>query len=416
MSEWEEAKEWFNNLDTVDRNNMVMIMYRLCMKLKDKSHAQIIETMNASWQEKVNAIETNFMKQKEQLELENKKYKNGESTSIIVNHLNKLENEINGLSLKITPSSNGKLGEDYIENLLNKIPGARLSNLTQMRGNGDFLLEINNRKMMIESKNWTNSSIRGNPREIELFKETAIAAREEMGIDCAIMALHRVTDIRGKTIELETVYTKKGSLILIYVTNLFNYPDRILYAIDSGLLLLDQRAHNSIDRDKFIYQINFILKIVENLEESIKERSRHMKASNELIKKDIDNLNLIKTMFDEIADLPLNEQSSKNKIIKICADLIKLHGEKLVTKKSLENACLEMSIPIRLIRDEGGIKEIKRLAVIEINKVVETSDASVEANAETNAGVEGSESTEDAEGEGFVEEVPYDDEGDEMDD
>lgn len=383
--DWEEARQWFNEMNTIDRNNMIVIMYRLCIRIKDKSHTKLTESLNNSWKEKLNDIEMKFTEEKEKFneekeELESKlselatendiyKQKNTESTSMIMNHLqkleHKLENEINGLSLKITPSSNGKLGEDYLENILGKMPGCNLTNLTQMKGNGDFLLEVNGKKIMIESKNWTNSSIKGNPKELESFKETAIRSKEESNIDCAIMALHRVTDLKGKVIDMETVYTKTGSLILIYVTNLFNYPDRILYAIDSCLLLLSQQSKNNIDRDKFLYQISYFMKIIENVEDSIKERTKHVKNSTDLIKKDSEQLSYLREILNNIVSVDEVDIPIKDRIVNFCRELIAVHGESSVDKKMLETMCLNNKIAARHVRDAGGIKEIKKLALIQ---------------------------------------------------
>lgn len=388
--DWEEAKQWFNEMNTADRNNMIVIMYRLCIRIKDKSHTKLSESINHLWQEKVKSIEFKFEEEKEELEsklselaTENYIYKqkNTESTSMIMNHLqkleHKLENEINGLSLKITPSSNGKLGEDYLENILGKMPGCSLTNLTQMKGNGDFLVEVNGKKIMIESKNWTNSSIKGNPKELDSFKETAIKAKEESNIDCAIMALHRVTDLKGKVIDMETVYTKTGSLILIYVTNLFNYPDRILYAIDSCLLLLSQQSKNNIDRDKFLYQISYFMKIIENVEDSIKERTKHIKTSTDLIKKDSEQLSYLREILNNIVNTDEVDIPVKDRIVNFCRELIAVHGESTVDKKMLETMCLNNKIAARLVRQHGGIKEIKKLATkaSEIQKEDTDSDS-----------------------------------------
>jgi hypothetical protein len=162
---WDEAKTWFNNMHVSDRNNLILTMYKLCLATKDTSHSKLSEDINKGWNEKMNQLNLKWtedfgvqVNKLQKMEIENQIYKqkNYEGFDTLFNKLNnfehKLENEINGLSLKISPSTNGKLGEDYIEGILSKIPGAKLHNVAQSKGNGDFLFEINDKKFMIISK------------------------------------------------------------------------------------------------------------------------------------------------------------------------------------------------------------------------------------------------------------------------
>jgi hypothetical protein len=370
---WEDAKKWFNDLSQFNKNQMIIVMYKMCLETSNTTQEKLIQSINQQWNEKVSK-QTDVIKK---LSIENEVLSSiqGRNTDTIINKLKDLEsnlnNSVNGLSLKITPSLNGKIGEEHIDQILGKIPNSELYNITQDKGNGDFLFVTSGIKIMIESKNWTNSSIKGNPKEIENFKKTAIDAKEnENGIDFAIMALHRVTDIKGKAMELETIFTKKGSLLLIYITNLFNHPERILYAIDCGILLLKQNSQNTINKDKFVYQINTFLKGIGNIQNSIKERQKIVKDSVQIIKKDIEQVTNLKDLLDSIIN-NTEEVPMKDKIINFYNELYKVHGNK-TTKQMLETKCLENNIPARNIRSLGGIKEIKKLAnsLIDINEEI----------------------------------------------
>ena len=360
---FQEAREWFNGMNPDSRNQMILVLYKLCISTRDLSHEKLINSLNTQWNEKFNK-QIEYTKQ---LTIENEILtKNQQSgISLVMDKIKDLEtninNSVNGLSSKITPSSNGKLGEDYIDHLLSKIPGASFTNVTQTKGGGDFLLILNDIQIMIESKNWTNSSIKGNPKELELFRKTAIEAKEERNIDFAIMALHRVTDIKGRPMEIEIEMTKKGTLMLLYVTNLFNHPERLLYAIDAGILLLKQQSQQTINKDKFIYQINSFLKGIDNIEESIKERQRIIKDLTNLSKKDSEHMMSMKQMLDNI--LNNTEQIPiRDRVINFYCELIKSHGQK-ITKSMLETKCLENKIPARYVRELGGIKAIRSMAL-----------------------------------------------------
>lgn len=360
------AREWFNNMNPESRNQMVVVMYKLCLSTKDTSHEKLISSINSQWNEKL----TKQLEIMKHLNMENEILKKNQetSTNLILGQLKNTEitlfNTVNTLSSKITPSVNGKLGEDYIDQILSRIPNASFTNVTQSKGSGDYLLVLGDIRIMIESKNWTDSSIKGNPRELDLFRKTAVEAKEEGNIDFAIMALHRVTSLKGKAMEIEIEITKKGSMILLYVTNLFNHPERIFYAIDAGILLLKQQSQHTIDKDRFIYQINSFLKGIDGIEESIKERQKMVKDMSSLIKKDSEQIITLKHMLDNILN-NTEQVPIRDRVIEFYCDLIKTNGQK-ITKSMLETKCLENKVPAIHVRLLGGIKAIKDMALEKI--------------------------------------------------
>ena len=363
--DWEDARAWFNNMEVNSRNQLISTMYRLCMSTKESSHTKLAESLNSQWQERFN-VQVNESKR---LQMQNDIFQENQNQHVNVlnesirNLESKVNESINSIALKITPSSNGKLGEDYIDRLLGNVPGSDLTNISQSKGCGDFLYKQGDIRIMIESKNWTNSSIKGNPKELTNFKNTAILAKEEGKIDYAIMALHRVTDLKGRAIDLETVYTAKGRLMLIYVTNLFNHPDRLLYAIDCGILLLQQQNQASTDTDKFLYQIDMFLKSIGNIEDSVKERTKIIKNLLSISKRDGENAQVLRQTLQNIINdtekIPLEDR-----VTNYCWELIVQNGKDStkVTKGMLEARLLENKIPARWVREMGGIKIIRKLA------------------------------------------------------
>ncbi len=382
---FEDARVWFNNMNPASRNQMILTMYKLCLTTRDVSHEKLIETLNGQWNDKFTK-QTEFVKK---LSMENDILSKNQELGIntVVNKINQMEanlnnsirttsSEIVGLSSKITPSTNGKLGENYIDQILSRIPNASFTNVTQSKGSGDYVLILDDFRIMIESKNWTNSSIKGNPKELDNFRKTAIEAKEENGIDFAIMALHRVTDLKGKAMEIEMEITKKGVIMLLYVTNLFNHPERILYAIDAGILLLKQQSQHTINKDKFVYQVNSFVKNIDSIEGSIKERTKIIKDLTTLTKKDTDQIMTLRQMLDNVLN-DTDQISIKDRVIQYYRDLVKTNGQK-ITKTMLETRCLENKIPARHVRDLGGIKAIKTLA---LNKTTDSSDSEPETNS-----------------------------------
>jgi len=212
---------------------------------------------------------------------------------------------------------------------------------------------------MIESKNWTDASIKGNPSELANFRQVAIDAKENNLIDFAIMAMQRVTNLKGRALQMETEPTKNGQLVLIYTTNLYHNPDRLLYAIDAGIVLFKQEIN--VDKDRFLYQINNFLKGIESLENSIKERSKLIKNMSGLIRTDSDNLSNMRTLLSAIIN-ESNIISPRDKLINVYIDLLKENKDAKITKILLEAKCIEVGIPVRSIRDVG-MRELQKVAL-----------------------------------------------------
>jgi hypothetical protein len=40
---FEDAKKWFNNMNPMSRNQMIVTMYKLCLTTRDVSHEKLIE-------------------------------------------------------------------------------------------------------------------------------------------------------------------------------------------------------------------------------------------------------------------------------------------------------------------------------------------------------------------------------------
>jgi len=370
-----EARDWFNSMPLDSRNQMILVMYKLCLSTKDVSHNKLIESLNAQWNDK-------YKKLSMENEILSKNQEMG--AGMIINKINQMEatlnNSVVSLSSKITPSANGKIGEDYIDQLLSKIPNTSLTNITQSKGSGDFIFTTGDIRIMIESKNWTNSSIKGNPKEIENFRQVAIEAKEESNIDFAIMALHRVTDLKGRAMEIEMEMTKKGALMLLYVTNLFNHPERILYAIDAGILLLKQQSQHTINKDKFVYQIYCFLKGINSIEVSIKERQKIIKDLTLQTKKDLDQIQDLKQMLDNVLN-DTDHVSTSDKLVNFYIELMKIHGDK-ITKSMLETKCLENKVPARVVREAGGIKAIKQMVLDKKELLSKESEESEESESQ----------------------------------
>lgn len=350
---WNQAREWFNNMNTNSRNQMILTMYKLCLTTRDTSHEKLVEALTTQWNDKLSK-QNEYMKK---LALENEILNKSQesSTNVIISRLNDLEN-IFTTSIMYT-----KPGEDNINQILGKIPGASLTN----NGHGDYLFINNDFRIMISSK------------EHNSFKRSAIETKEEFGIHFAIMTFTNASD---KAIDIEIEQTESGPLMLLYVTNLTQCPERLLYAIDTGIFLLRQNSKN--DANKFIYEIDNFFKGINTLENSIKDRHRIIKELLAITNKDASHLvnirNLLNKMITGSGNINIEER-----VIGFYCDLYYETGSR-ITKTMLEARCIENNIPARQVRDLGGIKTIREKALIILKNRNESFETITESSNETN--------------------------------
>ena len=188
-----QARDWFNDLDTNIRNQMVLTMYKLCMGINS---AKVAESINSQWNEK-------FKKQEEI----NRQLK---EDSKIFSKLEELEKEISILNTK------KKAGTKEI---LSSMPDSHIKEYE----NNCFIFATSGYNVLINNEE----------QKPENFKLCVQTAKENNRIQFAIL----IVENANKTIEMETIYTKSGSVIIIYITNTLLHPERILYALDAGILL-----------------------------------------------------------------------------------------------------------------------------------------------------------------------------------
>ncbi len=313
-----QAREWFNDLDANVRNQMVLTVYKLCIGI---SATKVSDHINSQWTEK-------FKKQEDV----NRQLK---EDAKIFSKLETLEKELNNLS-------NTRVDEN-IESILSSVPNSEIKHRE-----GYFIFTINDVGIMVcEGENPEN------------FK---LLANEVKGSDNAHFAILAKNEISGKSVEMEIIYTKSGPMTLLYVTGLKNHPERILYAIDTGILLM--KNNGGSQNDLIMYQLNNFIKGIQNVEDSIKERNKHVNDMISLIKKDEDHVEGLKLLLNNMLSSGNNPcKTNKDKILSLCSGLIIVHGENHITTKVLESLCADNNIPPRIIRDLGGIKAIKQTLI-----------------------------------------------------
>lgn len=315
-----QAREWFNELDANIRNQMVLTVYKLSIGI---SATKVSDHINSQWTEK-------FKKQEDI----NRQLK---EDAKIFSKLETLEKELNNLS-------NKRVVED-IESVLSLVPNSEIKHYDK----GYFIFTVNNINIMISSER----------KNFESFKLLANSVR---GCNNAHFAIHGRNEISGKSVEMETIYTDSGPMTILYVTGLETHPERILYAVDAGILIL--KNNRGSQNDLIMHQLNNFIKGIQNVEDSIKERNKHVNDMISLIKKDEDHVEGLKLLLNNMLSNGNGLcKTNKDKLLSLCSGLIVVHGENHITTKVLESVCADNNIPPRIIRDIGGIKAIKQALI-----------------------------------------------------
>ena len=389
--------EWFEKLDADTKDNSIKMLYELCIRTKDESNKKFEELINQKHSSIIiqkDSVITQKDTEITKLKISNEIFKEIQQnySTDVKEHIKNIElkvseglsitrlelgKSISDVSIKLTPSVKGKVGENNIDHILGNIPGGKLTNVSITKGGGDFKFVINGIKIMIESKAIGTLSL----KETEAFKKTATEFHESDKIDFAVMAHHCDVKFKGTALSIEKVETKRGRLILIYVANLFNHPERLLYTINTGLFLFENQPIDGLNIVKFLESIDDYIKIIESLEHSSKEKEKNIISLRLSVNED--NISL-KKLKEKLVESTRNTDTGRNlsikeKVIKL---YISLEKQGKVSVELIKKECSDNGIANNIFNKEiGGIKQLKQM-VLDSRKVVFTCNEEEEEEEE----------------------------------
>jgi hypothetical protein len=262
-----------------------------------------------------------------------------------------------------TNSSKGIIGENSIRNLFSNIPGCFIYDTTRKQGGGDFLVNFNDIKILVESKNVDKVS----NAHLELFKKNV---NEEVGIDVAIFVAQKVKDINGRSFHIEIASRENKTIFIFYVSDIFNNPEKLHHAVSIGeILVKNDKTHD--DSYEIVANISKIYDKIVLLNENSIEMCERMNALQHIIngnKKLTDDIfSTIKTIF--------NKESSVDKNHRLILDIVKRYtmlGKRCTTPDVVQKAILYGIKKTRaetiINRELCGIGKIKEAVKKEIDE------------------------------------------------
>lgn len=339
MTDRDILKKWFTGLSTDEQYTLLKFNYDIC-------HYGIGVTDNNN---KVKMLEETI----EKLRMENDIIRENNNKDV-KETIDKLYNNI--LS-KFTGTKKGYINERLIYDILiEKYPKCDVRNVSSSNGCGDINMNVNGVRFMIECKMHQENTLRTDPDRIfERFKKDSIKAIEDGTADICIFisAGSKIIPNYG-TFESEEIITKKGKSYLIYISDIYNYPERIDAAIELGV----QFSNNMLD-DTTLYskvldagnRMNKLSKYVYKLEMNMRDEGNILLGMKE-------ELGIIEREFKGTLD----NIRGMDGILDIIKELIGKYGFRDTTTKILEEEFKTRGIPLRKIRDCGGIKKLKTIA------------------------------------------------------
>ena len=359
----ENAKRWFNGLAEDTRrdlfNEIINLLYISNLSLKDESYKNLSTTLNKKWEDELSQKEKSFrdLVTRKDSELSILRATNAQGNDKILNAIGKLSNIL-------TPSKLGKTGEVIlIDRLKNMYPKSTVQDISNRKGGGDIHFEYNSVRYMIESKMHTDSSLEKDPRgTVGRFRKDALREKDSNNIDVAIF-----TSLRSQTIPgfgkfyQDVIPSKNGNLVIIYIANVLEIPERLECAIECGRIVYENLNSKNEEKSSIIYSMRQNLENIDKLISTRKERNKIIQQMEFLDHEDEKTLDNMKSLLKNVTKTT-GETQVEDKIIDIYKHLTQQHGT--ITKKVLSQKCSELGISQRTIRDIGGMRYIRNKAVV----------------------------------------------------
>ena len=281
----EKALGWFQSLDQDLKRKVILTNYLLHLSIKDEKSYELnsLYEAKAKLEEKLSSnlgpgtipgIRGQTQGQSQGLSFAQR--------DIDPNvHFQEIKDQIQELTSKLTTNyAKGIIGENWVYNYMKDLPNCIIENVTREKGLTDFYFELNTNALgnsrpmigLIECKNVdTVSGV-----HLDNFKHDVIdAVNNGYNINFAFFAAHRATNING--IEMDIIQVEEHKVILFYVYDLFNRPDRLLTALNIAKTLI-------VSSDLPVDTIKLIVKKIDALEYDLREQKKVINKQIELLK------------------------------------------------------------------------------------------------------------------------------------
>jgi hypothetical protein len=417
--EEDEAIDWFNNLDSSTKCELIKSQYKIHVSLKDTATKKLINSTNRKWkgivEEKDSKIKmllfendaiTNTLSKLNVTGLES-----GSGNPNTQKILSSLVNQISLLESKIESKidSKIKLQQDPIKNFYDAKD--YYSHIEVVLSSQGYLLKKINSNESYTNYNVTKKNIRGyiecfnelqyDESLFDIIKENIV--EYDTHFDFVMCIVPKAKYVRTESFFIDFFNTDYGTTLLVCIADTIIHTERISscssivetyighHAFNNKLKNTNKNINKIISQIENLKQINTNLinniqennntinnlsSLVENIKdfdepakesaESAKESAKESSKEREVKERETKEREALKEKQEQILLEQLNSDDNKNQ--KICVDIVKfylLNSKPFIIKDIVTKAKLfgiTQTFSTLIIKQLGGIKGIKDLA------------------------------------------------------
>lgn len=340
-------RKWFTSLEADQQYLLLKFNYDICHSTFQIDKDDYVNKINQEWEQKTKQYKNKIK------ELELKIHNNYDVKQVV----DKLYNDV---LVKFTGNKKGIVNEKLIYDIfVEKYPKCDIKTVSSNKGCGDIFINVNGVRFMVECKMQQESILRSDPDRIfQRFKEESKKAIQDNIVDLSIFIStgSKIIPNYG-TFETEEIITTRGKSYLIFIADIYNYPERIDAAIELGIQFYNNTLEQSDDSSLYS-------KVLET-GERMNKLGKYIYKMECSINQTCETINNMKNELSFIEDdfrMATDNVKQFDKIVNIVLELIEKHGYKGVSAKIIEEEFKHRGIPIRKIRENGGAKRIKTIA------------------------------------------------------
>lgn len=214
-----------------------------------------------------------------------------------------------------------------IDNLRNYFPNEDIYDVSEMKGNGDINCVINNTKIMIECKNYSQATIKKSFSNVyDKFIKTFEESNEKFNLGILAFSYGdgipvklpngKYTHSKNNNIELEFIGNR---FVLIVPNSLENKSHNLIWSILIGIKMYKQILTNK-DPTNTKYKFKKAQEFLESFKKKIRDNTKLIKSIYDSLYESIDEIdNLLELLFDEDSKDQLKDH--ENDILKVISYL-----------------------------------------------------------------------------------------------
>lgn len=335
--------------------------------LKNDNYQKILDNTNLQWkiklEETTKELKNTIKEQENEIKRLDSSY-----NSLKKDNYEDIKKLVSNMEEKINMFTNsnkkGKINETRIlDLLLNLFNESYVKSVANKRGQGDIYMEHRGIRFMIECKMQKSEILDSDPAKIfDRFQQDSIDAINGDVVDIGIFIANGVKYIpKYGYFKAKQIQTNKGKSYLIYLADVFNYPERVNAAVELAVQLINNT--DKFDKETWT-KINTLNDKILNLNNNMKLWKTNINQQIDILKNTVGTIGLYEDEFNII--LNTNNQNELKVVLDTYHEIFMKN--KNVTTVQLSTELEKKGMIKTIVRKYGGLSKVKHLYDIEYSK------------------------------------------------